>query len=238
MWKLLAQVSRGVMRDTGKTVTNRKQTIWRLVQRCAEVLTKNGQTPFTRGDLIECVQRTHPHYAENSINPIIQGVTDNLCGGAPGGVGKNILHSVDRGLFVLRANSGIESELPIHQSDDKFGLPDNSPHLEEPSNVSIEIGGYRFYKICDIRPEPSDSGSVAEFMPQDRYENVKQIPLNKYGAGPFCKFKIPNNYNACGVYVITVEGRLKYVGECENLSNRYNIGYGNISPCPSLAKAS
>jgi hypothetical protein len=160
-----------VMHHTVRTVTNRKQTIWRLVQRCAEVLTKNGQTPFTRGDLIECVQRIHPHYAENSINPIIQGVTDNLCGGAPGAVGKNILHSVDRGLFVLRASSGIESELSIHQSDDKFGLPDNSPRLEEPSNVSIKIANYLFYKICDIRPEPSDSGSIAEFMPQDRYEN-------------------------------------------------------------------
>ena len=33
-----------------------------------------------------------------------------------------------------------------------------------------------------------------------------------------------------GVYVIKVEDLIKYVGECENLSGRFNTGYGNISP--------
>lgn len=33
---------------------------------------------------------------------MIQGITDNLKGGAPGTVGKNILHGVSRGQFVLR----------------------------------------------------------------------------------------------------------------------------------------
>lgn len=207
-----------------------KRPIWQLVQRCAEELTEDGQTPFTRGDLIECVQRTHSHYNKDSINPIIQGITDNLRGGAPGAIGKNILHSVDRGRFVLKADSGIESESPIHQRANKVGPPDIQPPLEKPSNVSIAIGSSRFYRICDIQPERTDSGGVAELMPQDRYENVQQRPLNRYGAGPFCKFKIPNNHNTCGVYIVTVERSLKYIGECENLSERFNKGYGNISP--------
>jgi hypothetical protein len=32
-----------------------------------------------------------------------------------------------------------------------------------------------------------------------------------------------------GVYILTVNGEPYYVGECENLSKRYNTGYGQIS---------
>ena len=66
-----------------------RQTIWRIVQTTAEGLTKVGQTPFTRGDLKNGVQRINPNYGQDSINPIIQGLTDNLRGGAPGAVGNN-----------------------------------------------------------------------------------------------------------------------------------------------------
>ena len=99
-----------VMFSVSRSMTNPKQTIWQLVQRCARELTKNGMTPFTRGDLVRCVQRANPSYEANSINPIIQGVTDNLQGGAPGAVGKNILHRVGRGLFVLKDGNGGQLE--------------------------------------------------------------------------------------------------------------------------------
>jgi hypothetical protein len=29
---------------------------------------------------------------------------------------------------------------------------------------------------------------------------------------------------------LVIEGRVRYIGECENLSERFNMGYGNISP--------
>jgi len=67
-------------------------------------------------------------------------------------------------------------------------------------------------------------------MPQDRYRNARNLPLNTYGAGPFCKFKIRNGSPACGVYVLTVDDQIRYVGESANLSTRFNYGYGNISP--------
>jgi len=76
--------------------------IWRLIELAAKELTKSGQSPFRRGDLIKIVQRSRPSCDENSINPIIQGMTDNLRGGAPGAVGLDILHSVGRGMFVLK----------------------------------------------------------------------------------------------------------------------------------------
>ncbi len=33
-----------------------------------------------------------------------------------------------------------------------------------------------------------------------------------------------------GVYAITAGDDVKYIGECQRLSERYNMGYGNISP--------
>lgn len=79
------------------------EPMWRLLHQCALKLTQSRQVPFTRGELIACVRQTAPNAMENSINPIIQGITDNLKGGAPGADGKKILHSVGRGKFVLRA---------------------------------------------------------------------------------------------------------------------------------------
>ncbi|TPM41393.1 GIY-YIG nuclease family protein [Mesorhizobium sp. B2-3-4] len=68
------------------------------------------------------------------------------------------------------------------------------------------------------------------FAPQDRYTKRDAYPLNHYGAGPFCKFKISNRINESGVYVFVIGDAVHYIGECANLSKRFNMGYGNISP--------
>ena len=94
----------------------------------------------------------------------------------------------------------------------------------------MRIADREFEHICDIEPARGTDGSVLQFMPQDRYNNARNIPLNKYGTGPFCKFKIPNRFQASGVYVLTINDEVRYVGECANLSARFNTGYGNISP--------
>jgi hypothetical protein len=98
--------------------------IWQMVQDSARELTKNGRTPFTRQDLIELVQRHSPACDQNSINPIIQGMTDNLKGGAPGADGKNILHSVGRGQFVLHSKRGeaVKEPSPVIQQSKKSEL--------------------------------------------------------------------------------------------------------------------
>lgn len=77
------------------------ESIWRMVQESARKLTRQGNVPFTRTDLIACVQQQEPNCGPDSINPVIQGITDNLVGGAPGATGKKILYSVGRGIFVL-----------------------------------------------------------------------------------------------------------------------------------------
>lgn len=95
---------------------------------------------------------------------------------------------------------------------------------------AMEIAGYPFEFICKIEPLRSADGSVLVHMPQDRYKARQIVPLNAYGGGPFCKFKIPNNLAKSGVYVLTTGEDVRYVGECANLSSRFNMGYGNISP--------
>ena len=94
----------------------------------------------------------------------------------------------------------------------------------------MRIGAYEFDAICDIEPIRDTDGSVRLFVPQGRYGNTRNLPLNRYGAGPFCKFKIAARIRASGVYVLTLDGQVRYVGECANLSARFNAGYGNISP--------
>lgn len=210
----------------------KNEPIWELVQICAAELTKAGMVPFTRRDLITCVQRKRSNCPEGSVNPIIQGITDHLRGGAPGTVGKDILHSVARGHFIIRTKAVQERrQTPLARSS----RPSSVKHSGKSDNINKDqavklIGNIRFINVCDIEPERNSRGSVKNYMPQERYENRNHLSLSQYGKGPFCKFKIPNNYNQSGVYAITVNDTVNYIGECVNLSSRYNMGYGNISP--------
>ena len=212
-----------------------KKTIWELLRDSAVELTRIGQTPFTRGDLVSSVQSKSPDCPDNSINPIIQGITDNLRGGAPGAVGKNILHSVGRGQFILQNQVSSTSDATKPLTHRKV-LPEKqrpkAPLL--PTKLGDEpkllIGKYPFLQVTEISPLVDVNDTIIPHSPQSRYLNEEQIPLNKYGKGPYCKFKIPNNYKMSGVYAITVDGAVKYIGECVDLSSRYNMGYGNISP--------
>lgn len=102
--------------------------------------------------------------------------------------------------------------------------------MVSPSKKTRKIGDFTFMHICDIDPLRGNQGEVTEFSPQKLFKNENNLKLNKYGAGTFCKFKIPNKYNLSGVYALLVDDDVKYIGECVNLSQRYNMGYGNISP--------
>jgi hypothetical protein len=96
--------------------------------------------------------------------------------------------------------------------------------------VAMRFRDYDFEPVCDIAPVRGSDGALAQHMPQNRYINARNLPLNKYGAGPFCRFKIPGRFQVCGVYALTAAAELLYIGECANLSKRFNMGYGNISP--------
>jgi len=94
-----------------------------------------------------------------------------------------------------------------------------------------EFEGLTFREVCEIVPDLNDNGFPIEYLPQSKYEHCTEIPLHEYGFGPFCQFKIPGEYNGkTGVYILEVDDEPKYIGECEDLGIRFNMGYGNISP--------
>ncbi len=93
------------------------------------------------------------------------------------------------------------------------------------------ICGYCFVYVCDIVPRrDKEKGDVFVDHPQSRYANLKGLSLHTEGTGPFCKFQIPSKNSREGVYALLVNGDVRYVGKCNNLSQRFNQGYGNISP--------
>ncbi len=53
--------------------------------------------------------------------------------------------------------------------------------------------------------------------------------MNPYGKEKFCKFRIPS-VKSVGVYCIMENDRVVYIGEHLNLEQRFNSGYGVISP--------
>ncbi len=94
----------------------------------------------------------------------------------------------------------------------------------------LKVGNHEFTYVCDIAPVRTADGSVQQFMPQGRYMNAKNLPLSSYGSGPFCKFMISTRLQVAGVYALASDEVAHYVGETDNLSRRFNSGYGNISP--------
>jgi hypothetical protein len=93
------------------------------------------------------------------------------------------------------------------------------------------IEGHEFEHVARITPRRDLNGELIEVWPQSRYSNPRRLELHQYGGGPFCAFSIaPGWEGKSGVYVFLTDGVSKYVGECEDLEMRMNLGYGNISP--------
>ena len=74
---------------------------WFLLRECGEKLTREDKSPFTRKQLIDCVHEKRPERKKSALHPMIQGMTVNARGGAPGGIGKNMFYRVSRGQYVL-----------------------------------------------------------------------------------------------------------------------------------------
>lgn len=95
----------------------------------------------------------------------------------------------------------------------------------------MKVDNFRFDFVSEIKPEKNKQGLIKLYMPQQRYDRANKEYVHRYGWGPFCKFKIPSeNQNQKCVYILKVEDQIKYIGECKNLTRRFNSGYGNISP--------
>lgn len=104
---------------------------------------------------------------------------------------------------------------------------------EPHENVSdIELLGYPFEYIQELEPDRNLLGKIKQYDPKESFSKKGSIQLNKYGTGPFCRFSIKakGNWGICGVYALFDNQELLYLGQTENFEQRFNTGYGNISP--------
>lgn len=89
------------------------------------------------------------------------------------------------------------------------------------------FAGVRFNVAFPIQPQMDGNGTVIEYehsLPAD-------VRGNRHAAGPFCSFQLEGAPREAGVYAITSDDALVYVGECANLRERFGAsGYGRISP--------
>ena len=93
------------------------------------------------------------------------------------------------------------------------------------------IGGHSFILVGTIRPERNERGEVIGHLPQSEYRNEKNRPLNRYGEGPFCRFRVARGWRLSGVYILMNGDIPLYVGQCQNLEARWGSnGFGGISP--------
>lgn len=95
----------------------------------------------------------------------------------------------------------------------------------------MNLLNYNFEYIQDLIPEFDTNGKIKEFSPQDSYERKHEVQLNKYGEGTFCRFHIHKKWSGVsGVYAFFVDDKLVYIGQTKDFAQRFNAGYGNISP--------
>ena len=95
----------------------------------------------------------------------------------------------------------------------------------------IHLLQYRFVEISAVKPQTGSDGAPIQCMPQNRYSKAGGVPLNRHGAGPFCRLKLRGLPSTSGVYALTANEELKYIGIAQNLSERWGPqGYGIISP--------
>ncbi|KKB53192.1 hypothetical protein HMPREF1212_01355 [Parabacteroides sp. HGS0025] len=90
---------------------------------------------------------------------------------------------------------------------------------------------YEFKFIQNLSPEANENGDIIEFRPQELFTKKDIIPLHKHGSGTFCHFSIDKKWNGLsGVYAFYIDDQMIYIGKCQDLGNRFNQGYGCISP--------
>ncbi len=91
--------------------------------------------------------------------------------------------------------------------------------------------GYRFVWTASIDLEIGSDGKPIEYMPQNRYPKAKTANLNRHGAGPFCRMKLTSLPKVSGVYLVTINNSVTYIGKAVNLAERWGPqNYATISP--------
>jgi len=90
---------------------------------------------------------------------------------------------------------------------------------------------YEFEYAQELAPVKDMQGKIKLFHPEVKYNNVQNRKLLSVGTGPFCRFSInPKWTSVSGVYAFYIDDELRYIGQCLDFAQRFNIGYGRITP--------
>lgn len=97
--------------------------------------------------------------------------------------------------------------------------------------MNTSMYGYVFRCVGEISPLRNEDNSIYTYTHNKEGKYINSH-YHSFGNKVFCKFSIPEATASSGVYIIKdIENdNIYYIGECANLKNRYNCGYGNISP--------
>jgi len=133
-WGVSCRRSRGLP----MTIQVEQRPTWEIVLEGARRLVANGTNVFTRAQLIAHVQKRAPSRERPSIDPIIQGMTDNATGGPPSACGL-VFRRVDRGHYILLDNfpPGVEG-LPSVPPGLLSPLAPVRPPIRSPKRLRVE----------------------------------------------------------------------------------------------------
>lgn len=108
--------------------------------------------------------------------------------------------------------------------------PEGTPIAQ--AATALSLCGQDFDWIAEVQPDAGADGRPFEYMPQNGYAKAKEKPLNKHGHGPFCRFSIAGLPAHPGLYAVTVDRCLAYVGiASRSLKQRWGFsGYAEIQP--------
>ncbi|MDK2903910.1 MAG: hypothetical protein PWP48_217 [Clostridiales bacterium] len=132
-----------------------------------------------------------------------------------------------RTVTFIKSGAALPKKAPV-QNSKKSANVHPSPYVI-PGNKKMEVCGYTFVYIQDLIPDCDASRNVIKYCPQSYYDNKRRLPLSYHGGGAFCHFSIKAG-DWPGVYLWVVDERIIYIGETARLGQRFNMGYGNISP--------
>lgn len=130
----------------------------------------------------------------------------------------------------IDSDSWTEMKHP-EKASERDGMSSLLEKVNQNMTASNRLESERFAYFGPIIVERDSSGLPVEYLPQSSYDNRNGLPLNRHGQGPFCRFDLPKLTEGPGVYAISIDDAVVYIGECQNFRDRYGPrGYGVIHP--------
>ena len=91
--------------------------------------------------------------------------------------------------------------------------------------------GHTFVWTALVEVEIGSDDRPIEYKPHSRYAKAITAKLHKHGAGPFCRMKLTGLPIDSGVYFVTINNDITYIGKTKCLAERWGSqNFAIISP--------